>query len=135
MDLIVEISKGGATDFGGLYYGEHLAALGDVVVVTHNYRLGPFGYLAHPALSKESGTESSGNWGIMDSIAVLKWVQKNIRHFKGIIIEISLKIHVDLGDPNNVTYFGVSAGAYHLLAMVVSPQANGLFHKVPIFPL
>ncbi|MCL4149932.1 UNVERIFIED_CONTAM: hypothetical protein GTU68_048289, partial [Idotea baltica] len=66
-----------------------------VVLVTINYRLGPFGYLAHPALTEEAG--ASGNYGLMDQIAALQWVRDNIAQFGG--------------DPGNVTIFGESAGA------------------------
>ncbi len=98
----------------GLYNGNVLAKKG-AVVVTLNYRLGPFGFFAHPALSKESPHHVSGNYGIMDMIAALHWVQNNIAAFGG--------------DPNNVTVFGQSAGAMAISALVGSPLAHGLFHR------
>ncbi len=96
------------------YDGEALAKKG-VVVVTYNYRLGPFGWFAHPELTKESGHNASGNYGLMDAIAALKWVQKNISSFGG--------------DPRNVTIFGESAGAFQIASMVGSPEAKGLFRR------
>ena len=85
------------------------------MVVTFNYRLGPFGFFAHPELAKESGRNASGNYGVMDAIAVMQWVKKNISAFGG--------------DPNNVTLFGESAGSIMIGALVGSPQAKGLFHR------
>jgi para-nitrobenzyl esterase len=87
----------------------------DVVVVTINYRLGALGVLAHPALSAESSYGGSGNYGLMDQQAALRWVQRNIRAFGG--------------DPGNITIFGESAGGYSVHAQLASPQATGLFHK------
>lgn len=84
-----------------------------VVLVTINYRLGPFGYLAHPALTAEAGT--SGNYGLMDQISALKWVQKNIAQFGG--------------DPDNVTIFGESAGAQSVSEIMAAPSGDGLYHK------
>lgn len=84
-----------------------------VVLVTINYRLGPLGYLAHPALSAESGT--SGNYGLMDQIAALHWVQKNISQFGG--------------DPENVTIFGESAGAQSVSEIMAAPSGDGLYDK------
>ncbi len=97
------------------YDGAALALRGDVVVVTHNYRLGPLGFLAHPALSAESPRGTSGNCGIMDQIAALRWVAQNIAAFGG--------------DPSNVTIFGQSAGAVSVCALMTSPLARGLFHR------
>ena len=94
--------------------GEALARKG-VVLVTFNYRLGPFGFFSHPELTKESGHDASGNQALGDSIATLQWVQQNIRAFGG--------------DPNNVTIFGQSAGACMVAALVGSPVAKGLFHR------
>lgn len=84
-----------------------------VVLVTINYRLGPFGYLAHPALTEEAGT--SGNYGLLDQIAALQWVQMNIASFGG--------------DPDNVTIFGESAGAQSVSELMATPLADGLYHK------
>ena len=97
------------------YDGTALAAKG-VVVVTVNYRGGPLGLLATPELSKESGHNASGDYSLMDDIAALKWVQKNIAAFGG--------------DPKNVTIFGQSwgSGTEHFLSL--SPLAKGLFHRM-----
>jgi para-nitrobenzyl esterase len=94
-----------ATD-GGL-----LAAKG-VIVVSFNYRLGIFGFLAHPDLDSEA---PSGNYGLLDQLAALRWVQANIAEFGG--------------DPDNVTLFGESAGAMAIGMLMASPLAHGLFHK------
>ena len=94
--------------------GEALAKKG-VVLVTYNCRLGVFGFFAHPELTKESGKSASGNYGLIDLAAVLRWVQKNISKFGG--------------DPNRVTIFGVSAGAGLVANLVGSPEARGLFQR------
>ena len=94
--------------------GARLAREG-VVVVTLNYRLGVFGFLAHPALSGESPHHASGNYGLLDQIEALKWVRGNIALFGG--------------DPDNVTIFGESAGALSVMYLLASPLAEGLFHK------
>ena len=94
--------------------GEALARKG-VVLVTFNYRLGPFGFFSHPELTKESGRNASGNQGLMDAIAALQWVQRNIAAFGG--------------DPQNVTIFGQSAGAAMVGGLVGSPVAKGLFRR------
>jgi len=90
-------------------------AQSNVVVVNFNYRLGPFGFLAHPALSAESPQKVSGNYGLLDQIAALRWIQRNIAAFGG--------------DPGNVTLFGESAGGRSVATLMVSPLAKGLFHK------
>lgn len=109
---------GGGFNSGGntvpLYDGEELAKKG-IVVVNLNYRVGILGFLAHPELSAESPDQTSGNYGILDQIAALEWVKKNIAAFGG--------------DPDNVTIAGQSAGAFSVNALVVSPKAKGLFHK------
>ena len=92
--------------------GEGLGRKG-AVVVTYNYRLGGLGFLAHPALTAESG--ASGNYGIMDGIAALQWVKANIAGFGG--------------DPDNVTIFGQSAGAADVNTLMAAPSARGLFHR------
>ena len=97
-----------------LYHGAALAAEG-VVVVTINYRLGPFGFLAHPRLSAESPEGISGNYGLLDQVAALQWVQRNITAFGG--------------DPGNVTIFGESAGSVSVACLLVSPLSKGLFHR------
>ena len=94
--------------------GAALARRG-VLVVSVNYRLGVFGYLAHPALSAESPRHVSGDYGLLDQIAALKWVRANIAGFGG--------------DPGNVTIFGQSAGGLSVMELMVSPLARGLFHK------
>jgi para-nitrobenzyl esterase len=87
----------------------------DVIVVTLNYRLGIFGFFAHPELSAESPAKASGNQGILDQIAALHWVQRNIVAFGG--------------DPNRVTVMGESAGAVSVAMLVASPLAKGLFQR------
>jgi para-nitrobenzyl esterase len=96
------------------YEGSQLARRG-VVVVTINYRLGPLGFLAHPELSDESARGVSGNYGFLDQIAALEWVQRNIHAFGG--------------DPEVVTIFGESAGGTSVHALMASPLAKGLFHR------
>src|SRR5690554_5807645 len=86
-----------------------------VVLVTVNHRLGPFGYIAHPLLTAESEYGGSGNYGQMDLVMALKWVQDNIAEFGG--------------DPDNVTLFGQSGGGGKAYSLLNSPQAVGLFHK------
>jgi len=97
-----------------VYDGAALANRG-VVVVSINYRLGMLGYLAHPELSAESPDGVSGNYGLLDQIAALKWVKENISAFGG--------------NPGNVTVAGQSAGALSVVQLMVSPRARGLFHK------
>jgi para-nitrobenzyl esterase len=110
---------GGAYEGGSgsdpLYDGSNLARKG-VVAVTLNYRLGTLGFLAHPALSAASPEHASGNYGMLDQIAALKWVQKNIGSFGG--------------DPSQVTIFGESAGGNAVMMLMASPLAKGLFSKV-----
>ncbi len=96
------------------YDGANFAKKG-VVLVTINYRLGPLGYLAHPELTAESAQHSSGNYGVLDQIAALKWVQKNIAAFGG--------------DAKRVTIFGESAGSWSVNALVATPLAKGLFQR------
>jgi para-nitrobenzyl esterase len=97
-----------------MYDGARLAARG-VTVVSINYRLGVLGWLAHPGLSRESPDHVSGNYGLLDQIAALRWVQGNIAAFGG--------------DPGNVTVAGESAGALSVLYLMVAPEARGLFGK------
>jgi para-nitrobenzyl esterase len=103
---------GSATD--PLFDGTHFAERGAVLVKV-NYRLGRFGFFAHPALSAEQPGQPLANYGTMDVLAALAWVQKNVRAFGG--------------DPANVTVFGVSAGAILINEMMASPKADGLFAK------
>ncbi|MCS6946454.1 MAG: glycosyl hydrolase, partial [Steroidobacteraceae bacterium] len=97
-----------------IYDGANLAAQG-AVVVTINYRVGPFGFLAHPELSAEHPQKISGNYGLLDQIAALRWVRRNIRAFGG--------------DPRNVTIAGQSAGAASVHYLMLAPSARGLFHR------
>jgi para-nitrobenzyl esterase len=97
-----------------IYDGEEMAKKG-LVFVSINYRVGVMGFMAHPELTKESGYNSSGNYGFLDQMAALQWVQKNIAAFGG--------------DPNNVTIAGQSAGSFSVNALIASPLAKGLFHK------
>ncbi len=99
---------------GSLYDGEALAKKG-VVVVTVNYRLGVFGFLAHPELTKESDRNASGNYALLDQVAALEWVQKNIAAFGG--------------DPKRVTIFGESAGSWSVNYLMASPLSHGLFQR------
>ena len=110
---------GGAhrTGAGWIYDGTNFARDG-VVVVSINYRLGPLGYFAHPALTAAAGAQPTGNFGLMDQIAALKWVQRNIAAFGG--------------DPANVTVFGESAGGMSTLALLATPAAKGLYRKAII---
>ena len=115
--VMVWIYGGGFSSGGNtvpLYDGEDLAKKG-IVVVALNYRVGMLGFLAHPELTAENPDQTSGNYGILDQIAGLEWVKKNIAAFGG--------------DPDNVTIAGQSAGAFSVNALVVSPKAKGLFHK------
>ena len=117
LPVMVWIHGGGCrTGAGSLpfYNGVKLARKG-VVVVTINYRLGPLGFLAHPLLSRESPKGVSGNYGFLDQVAALKWVQRNIAAFGG--------------DPTCVTIFGESAGAVSVCRHMVSPLSKGLFHR------
>ncbi|MDR1187075.1 MAG: carboxylesterase family protein, partial [Bifidobacteriaceae bacterium] len=98
-----------------LFDGEALAASG-IVVVTLNYRVGALGWLATAELSAESGRGSSGNYGLLDQLAALDWVRRNIAGFGG--------------DPGRVTIAGQSAGAASVMALVCSPLGKGLFHRV-----
>ncbi len=115
LPVMVWIYGGGFTEGSSaiaVYDGAALTKKG-VIVVTLNYRLGPLGFLAHPELTQESGT--SGNYGLLDQIAALKWVQRNIARFGG--------------DPTQVTIFGQSAGALSVAHLMRSPQARGLFAR------
>ncbi len=87
-----------------------------VLVVTINYRLGPMGWFTHPAIQGlQNGLDKTSNFGTLDIIEALKWVQKNIQNFGG--------------DPNNITIFGESAGGHNVLSLLASPLSEGLFHK------
>jgi para-nitrobenzyl esterase len=109
---------GGAYQLGRgsspLYDGRRLAEKG-VIVVSINYRLGPLGFLALPELTQESGHGSSGNYGLLDQQAAMRWVQSNIAAFGG--------------DPSRVTIFGESAGAMAVCSQMTSPLSKGLFQQ------
>ncbi|RKP07099.1 Carboxylesterase, partial [Thamnocephalis sphaerospora] len=95
----------------GVYDGSHLASANDAVVVTFNYRLGPLGFFA--------GNDDQGNAAILDQVAAMQWVKRNIANFGG--------------DPDNITMWGVSAGAYSALIHLTSPTTPpGLFHRAII---
>ncbi len=116
LPVLVWIHGGGLVIGAGslpVFTGAPLASR-DAVIVTLNYRLGPLGFFAHPALEAEN-PGGPVNFGLLDQIAALKWVQENIAAFGG--------------DPDNVTIFGQSAGAQSVLALYTSPLAQGLFHK------
>ena len=104
----------GAGGFDPLYDGRSLIRSGVVLVVVE-YRLGIFGFFSHPGLTSESPHHASGNYGLMDQAAALRWVRDNISQFGG--------------DPSNVTLFGQSAGSIDVLALMTSPLARGLFHR------
>jgi len=113
--VIVWIYGGGFVSGGAnvpIYDGEAFAKKG-VILVSINYRVGILGFLAHPELTRESPNHTSGNYGLMDQLAALNWVQKNIAAFGG--------------DPANVTIVGQSAGSFSVNYLVASPLAKGLF--------
>lgn len=115
--VLVYIYGGGFRSGGTgcpIYDGEAMAKKG-VVFVSINYRVGVFGFLAHPELTKESPNKTSGNYALLDLLAGLKWVQENIKAFGG--------------DPKKVTIAGQSAGAFAVNFLVASPLSKGLFHR------
>jgi para-nitrobenzyl esterase len=117
LPVVVYIHGGSFTEGSGavpIFDGTHLAETG-MVIVTINYRLGVFGFFAHPELTAESPHHSSGNYGLMDQIAALAWVQENIANFGG--------------DPQRVTIWGQSAGAMSVGDMLNSPLGVGLFQR------
>jgi len=117
LPVMVWIYGGGFLNGGSaapIYDGTDLAKHG-VVIVSFNYRLGELGFFAHPAVLGENKDEATGNFGLLDQIAALKWVQKNIAAFGG--------------DPSNVTIFGESAGGMSVNDLIASPMARGLFAK------
>lgn len=117
LPVLVWIHGGGYTNGSTampLYSGDKLASRG-IVVVTIAYRLGPLGFLAHPELAAESANKSSGNYGLLDQIAALAWIQRNIAAFGG--------------DPGRVTIAGQSAGSMAVSILMASPLAKGLFHQ------
>lgn len=111
--VMVWVHGGGNVRGSSYIDGSRLAAVGDVVIVSVGFRLGYFGFLAHPALQTSPG--KSANYGLLDQIAALEWVRSNIEAFGG--------------DPDNVTIFGISGGGRDILALLSSPAAEGLFHR------
>jgi para-nitrobenzyl esterase len=107
-------NTGGAGGSDDLYEGTRLISRG-VLLVTVDYRLGIFGFFAHPELSRESSRRVSGNYAFLDQIAALRWVRDNIAKFGG--------------DPRNVTIFGQSAGSMDLSVLLTSPLTKGLIHR------
>lgn len=108
---------GGSNNFGQAsdYEGSMLSSKSDVVVVVIQYRLGPLGWFTHPALRSGDELDDSGNFGTLDTVKALEWIQENIAAFGG--------------DPGNVLVSGESAGAHNTMNLVISPLAAGMFHK------
>ena len=107
---------GNTSGLKDLYDFSKMVKRHNVIVVTINYRLGPFGWFTHPAIQDlQSGLNKTSNFGTMDIIAALEWVQSNISLFGG--------------DPKNVTIFGESAGGHNVFSLLVASEAKGLFHK------
>tara|TARA_Y100000768_G_scaffold380151_1_gene356856 strand:+ start:644 stop:2377 length:1734 start_codon:yes stop_codon:yes gene_type:complete len=117
MPVMFWIHGGGNTSgLKDLYDFSKMAKKHDVLIVRINYRLGPFGWFTHPSIQEfQAGLDKSSNYGTLDIIAALKWVNINIKQFGG--------------DPNNVTIFGESAGGHNVFSLIASKQAEGLFHK------
>lgn len=118
LPVMVWIHGGGNTiGSAQIYDAARLASEGDVIVIPIQYRLGLFGWLAHPALraSAANPDDASGNYGTLDTIRALEWVRDNAAAFGG--------------DPNNITVFGESAGGLDVFALLLSPRAKGLFHR------
>lgn len=118
LPVMVWIHGGGNTvGTGNTYNGHHLAGSQNVIVVSINYRLGVLGWFSHPALRDDvrNAEDASGNFGLLDIIAALQWVNNNIAAFGG--------------DPDTVTVFGESAGGRNVYALIASPHADGLFHR------
>lgn len=115
LPVLVYLHGGGFVNASGtapIYWGDELAKEG-LIVVNPNFRLNVFGFLAHPELSAESANHVSGNYGLLDQIAVLRWIKANIAAFGG--------------DPSRVTIYGQSAGAQAISLLMTSPLAQGLF--------
>jgi len=107
---------GNTSGLKDLYEFNKIVRKHDVIVVRINYRLGPFGWFTHPAIQEfQKGLDKTSNFGTLDIIAALNWVQKNIINFGG--------------NPENVTIFGESAGGHNVFSLLVSKQSRGLFHK------
>lgn len=105
----------GGSGASNMYRGDRLASRGDVVVVTCNYRLGILGFAGHRSLVDTEADGTTGNWGLLDQVAVLRWVNENIEAFGG--------------DPHNVTIFGESAGGMSVADLLAVPAAQGLFAR------
>jgi len=108
----------GGTGNSEMYFGDRLSSQGGLVIVTINYRLNLFGFLSLAALREEDPNKSVGNYGSLDQVAALKWVQRNIEKFGG--------------DKNNVTIFGESAGGWSICTMLATPLAKDTFHRAII---
>jgi len=117
LPVMLWIHGGGNTSgLKDLYDFSPMVKKHNVIVVTINYRLGPFGWFTHPSIQNlQSGLDKTSNFGTLDIIAALEWIQSNISLFNG--------------DPNNVTIFGESAGGHNVLSLLIAKQAKGLFHK------
>ena len=117
LPVMVWIHGGGDIAGSGDINGAELSVRQNVIVVSMNYRLGSFGWLSHKSLRETAETleDASGNFGTLDIIQSLQWVQDNIREFGG--------------DPNRVTIFGLSAGGWNVFSLLNSPKAKGLFHR------
>lgn len=116
LPVMVWLHGGSFKDGAGHLYGaQRMANEGNVAVVTVNYRLGAFGFLSHPALDKGPGAGMSGNYGLQDQQAALRWVQRNIEAFGG--------------DADNVTLAGESGGAAAVCSHLAAPRSAGLFHR------
>ena len=117
LPVMVWIPGGGFTQQSAsmpLYWGDHLARR-DVVIITINYRVGVFGFLAHPDLTTEDPRRTSGNYGLWDIVEALRFINRNARAFGG--------------DPDRISIWGQSAGAMLVSMLMVSPPAEGLFHR------
>ena len=107
---------GNTSGLKDLYDFSKMVSKHDVIVVAINYRLGPMGWFTHPAIQEfQDGDDKTSNFGTLDIIHALKWVNNNISKFGG--------------NPDNVTIFGESAGGHNVLSLLVSSKAKGLFHK------
>ena len=109
------MGSGGQGATGMTFDGSRLAEFGDVIVVTINYRLHAFGFLADPALRDEDPNHSTGNYGSLDQVAAIRWVHDNIAQFAG--------------DPEKVTIFGESAGGWSICTMLATPLNQGMFQR------
>ncbi|RCW51866.1 carboxylesterase family protein [Paenibacillus prosopidis] len=116
--LVFTHGGGNVGGSGSSFVGDKLATAANSVVITINYRLGAMGYFRHPALQTGNPSDDSGNYGLLDILQSLKWVQENIEQFGG--------------DSENVTLAGQSAGARDVLAAVISPYGKGLFQKAVV---